>query len=259
MRSPRFSRQNYACQKSKRNLIFPLKFLGYNTLFFFFFQHFEDKQKHKRQEIKNRPLFESPKPSSTITKEPSVTLSTSKDGSKKNLRDIQKRLGLNKVKGHSGFGEDFDSPMNKRTSKSTTNLGLVVVKKKRKIIQNDANSEASDQIRLLKHKINDGIEDLTTTESNSRLSYPSHDSSLESKGPDSITSDRTRTPAGVDNVKELQASKIVTSVGTVDASRADNGGESLRSKISSETSSDHVTSTGLSISLCDYTSSSDSD
>ena len=133
------------------------------------------------------------------------------------------------------------------------------MKKKRKITQNDGNSEASDQIGHLKHKINDGIEDLTTTESNSRLSYPFHDSSLESKGPDSNTSDRTRTPAGVDNVKELQASKIVTSVETVDASSTDTDGQSLHANISSETSSGHVTTTRSSISLCDYTSSSDSD
>ena len=224
------------------------------------FSAFEDKQKHKRQEIKNRPLFETSKPSSTTTKEPSITSPTSKDGSKKNLQDIQKRLGLNKVKGHSGFGEDFDSPINKRTNKSTTNLGIVVVKKKRKTLQNDANPVASDQIGQLKHSTNDGIEDLMTTKSNSRLcsSVISHDSSLESKGPSSNTIDRTRTQAiaGISNEKELQTSKIVTSVGTIDASGTDNHGESLNAM--SKTSS-AVATTRSSISLCDYTSSSDSD
>ncbi|XP_072018317.1 probable splicing factor YJU2B [Amphiura filiformis] len=223
-------------------------------------ESFDDKQKHKRQEIKNRPLFVSSKPSAAISKEPSTSPNMAATSGKKNLQEIHKRLGLDRLKTSSpgGFGDAFD------TTKS--NLGLVVIKKKRKLDNTDA-VVSSTPVNSKQSKSTTGgsVENLIACDGRSRhddISNISPNSSRDSKMTCSNKSNHSETFENSQEHVKLQgeSSKVNDLVSTlthVDKLDGDGEQELDRSKVI-VTGSEQPKST-RSLLLCDYTSSSDSD
>ncbi len=178
----------------------------------------------------------------------------------KNLQEIQKRLGLhrlNKTPAQGGFGDGFES-----TKSSKSNLGFVVVKKKRKLESAGASSSPTPakNSRQDNDDARESVENLSSdvhvTNEALRLSNSvsddlgSNKSDCNENGADNHKQGRTQTSSS-------RTSYSIPASSHIDEVSGEHAQEVKRSTVT-RTGSEEPKNT-KSLLLCDYGSSSSSD